>query len=309
MSGTNSIFGTINTFSVKNFINSRRKKSNPDPGEDVGRKRGDEGLEHFDTDDYTATMDISDTYASLSGSQSVRSGLNNAATHVYYIYLTESCCIEVSASQQNSTVKNILVQVRLFDSFTSSINSSDPYQFPCLLATLKSIRKIKANEELIDEYCLVEHIEQEQSITNTSADSQSLVPSGKPVNNKKIIVKSRILRPNENLFVLTHVWNQMKLDRKDGFRSAKLILTKKQPPTLPAHMNARKPTSLLKHRFSLQPRTSVASSTTTSATTSTKVSSLNNQTKTAPVEQLADKTAVQKSTGDKPQKNKISKLK
>lgn len=309
MSGTNSIFGTINTFSVKNFINNRRKKSNPEHGEDAGRKRADEEQEHFDTDEYTATMDISDTYASLSGSQN-RTGLTNAATHVYYIYLTESCCIEVSASQQNSTVKNILVQVRLyFDSFTSSIISSDPYQFLCLLATLKSIRKIKANEELIDEYCLVEHIEQEQSITNSNADSQSPVPSGKAVNNKKILVKSRILRPNENLFVLTHVWNQLKLDRKDGFRSAKLILTKKQPPALPAHMNGRKPTSLLKHRFSLQPRTSVASSTTTATTTSTKVSSLNNQTKKAPVEQLADKTAVQKSPGDQPQKTKIHRLK
>lgn len=35
----------------------------------------------------------------------------NHATHIYYIYLTESCCVEVSASQQNSTVQNILIQV------------------------------------------------------------------------------------------------------------------------------------------------------------------------------------------------------
>ena len=97
-------------------------------------------------------------------------------------------------------------------------------------------------------------MEQEQSDEQTT---------GKNHLAKKVVIKSRILRPNENLFVLAHVWNQMKLERKDGFRNAKLILTKKQPPTLPPHMTGRKPVSLLKHRFSLQPRPSTTTHTQT----------------------------------------------
>ena len=64
----------------------------------------------------------------------------------------------------------------------------------------------------------------------------------------------------------------MKQERKDGFRNAKIILTKKQAPVLPAHLNTRKPTSLLKHRFSLQPKSSYLS--TTIPATGTKMATL-----------------------------------
>ncbi len=140
------------------------------------------------------------TINGTSGYSSV--GMNNNAItlnntlHSYFIYLTESCCVEVSTTQSNSTVQNILLQ---------------------------SLRKIKASEDS-NEYCLVEHIEQEQSmsannpeITNVASNSNSVV------NKNKTIIKTRILRPNENLFVLTHVWNQMKQEKKDGFKNVKVI--------------------------------------------------------------------------------------
>ena len=36
---------------------------------------------------------------------------SSANLHTYYIYLNESCCVEVSATQQGSTVHNLLLQV------------------------------------------------------------------------------------------------------------------------------------------------------------------------------------------------------
>jgi hypothetical protein len=41
-----------------------------------------------------------------------------------------------------------------------------------------------------------------------------------------VVKTTRILEPNENLFLLTHVWNQLKSEGKDGFKNVKIILTK-----------------------------------------------------------------------------------
>ena len=94
----------MNTFGVKNFMNRRKKE----PSECESRKNT-VNKDEIANDNFTASMNFSDTYMSISESNKVPFTSNTS--HVYYIYLTESCCVEVSASQQNSTVKNILVQV------------------------------------------------------------------------------------------------------------------------------------------------------------------------------------------------------
>ena len=89
--------------------------------------------------------------------------------------------------------------------------------------------------------------------SSNSPTSSSLASNPSGIQ-KKVIVKTRILAPSENLFVLTHVWNQMKQDRKDGFKYSKIILTKKNSTKLST--SPKKQSTLLKHRFSLQPKTS-----------------------------------------------------
>jgi hypothetical protein len=73
--------------------------------------------------------------------------------------------------------------------------------------------------------------------------------------NVGLLVKTRILAPNENLFVLTHVWNQMRTERRDGFKAARVMLSRKhQPVSAKSNGNFKKlQQNLLKHRMSLQP--------------------------------------------------------
>ena len=213
---------------------SKRKKSAPE--QESSRKNLNE-----DDDEH-------DTYASKVSIHSNTSG----HLHTYYIYLNESCCVEVAASQQSSSVQNLLTQ---------------------------ALRKMKAAED-INDYCLVEHIELEQpvqseepSITNTSVISTnysniSKNPSSTGTkttmvttsstktlsNHNNMIVKKRILAPNENLFILSHVWNQMKNEKKDGFKSGKVILTKRKSlngKNSSLKGNGESKSSGLKHHFSL----------------------------------------------------------
>lgn len=87
---------------------------------------------------------------------------------------------------------------------------------------------MKALDDL-NEYCLVENIELEQQIVHEDSSMTNSTSNELSSNNnqKKVIVKTRVLGPNENLFLLTHVWNQMRNEKKDGFKYAKVILTKK----------------------------------------------------------------------------------
>ncbi len=136
---------------------------------------------------------------------------------------------------------------------------------------LKVLQKIKVTGE-INDYCLIEHLEYEQyfpkqvsisenETTNSfssSANNLNLSQSNitKTSNNKRLTVKTRILAPNENLFILTHVWNNMKTEKKDGFKYAKIILTKRKTVAKLHDANLRQQASLLsKHRMSLQPTT------------------------------------------------------
>ncbi|RNA40625.1 hypothetical protein BpHYR1_031820 [Brachionus plicatilis] len=110
------------------------------------------------------------------------------ALYTYQIHLNESCCIEVNASQRDSYVSNILIQ---------------------------TLNKLKSAEDPKD-YCLIEYSEYENWSKKKESKSKD----------DKRSVKTRILAQNENLFLLQHVWNQMKNDNKDGFKFAKLILTR-----------------------------------------------------------------------------------
>jgi hypothetical protein len=156
------------------------------------------------------------------------------------------------------------------------------------------LQKIKANGDFA-EYCLVEHLEFEQFLTkqisinsptppplplsnpptNTSNSTSNLnvsaaaigghrhhhTTTSSSVNNKKLIVKTRILGPNENLFILTHVWNKMREDKKDGFKYAKIKLTKrKNMIALHDTSSLKMQSSLARHRMSLQPITTASSS-------------------------------------------------
>lgn len=97
-------------------------------------------------------------------------------------------------------------------------------------------------------------------------------------------VKSRILGATENLFLLTHVWNQMKTEGRDGFKFAKVILTKRRalPKLHQLSLKKRKQAILAQHRMSLQPKpttttttTTTSSATKTTTTTTTTTSSTN----------------------------------
>ncbi len=93
------------------------------------------------------------------------------------------------------------------------------------------MRKIKAVEDS-SEYCLIEHLEFEQQQQQQQQPKSSLSTSDQlttsQTTNSKLIVKTRVLELTENLFVLTHVWNKMMNEKKDGFKMAKVKLTKKK---------------------------------------------------------------------------------
>lgn len=116
------------------------------------------------------------------------------ALYTYQIYLNESCCIEINASQRDSFVSNILIQ---------------------------TLYKIKSSEDPND-FSLIEFIEYEISLKNMPIDYKK---NNVFIQNKKSI-KTRILERNENLFLLQNVWNQMKNEKKNGFKYAKIILTR-----------------------------------------------------------------------------------
>jgi hypothetical protein len=149
--------------------------------------------------------------------------------------LNDSCTIEVHASRQGSAVQNVLKL---------------------------ALDKIKANENP-SEYCLVEHIEQEKtilkqdSINSISQKRSTQYPASSMQKKLSVVKTTRILEPNENLFLLTHVWNQLKSEGKDGFKNVKIILTKTSTkPDSMLSASRLKRSSLLKHRFSLQPKPS-----------------------------------------------------
>lgn len=138
------------------------------------------------------------------------------------------------------------------------------------------MRKIKAVEDP-SEYCLVEHVELEQvfqedeslNLTASATTALNLTNSSSSSNNskKKLTVKTRILAPSENLFLMTHVWNQMKAEQKDGFKFVKVILTRKNSITRLHNLSLPRQSSLAKPRISIssQPKTTT---TTTTLTTS-----------------------------------------
>ena len=106
-SGGNGAFGRslMNSFGVKNLINRRKKSApeqetkkiivNTDPDEDYEAPEAD----------YSSIIYSNRISAQLAASAA------STATHIYYIYLTDSCCVEVSSTQPNSTVQNLLLQV------------------------------------------------------------------------------------------------------------------------------------------------------------------------------------------------------
>jgi hypothetical protein len=127
--------------------------------------------------------------------------------------------------------------------------------FQFLFKNKKVLKKIKANEDP-SEYCLLEHIEIEQNnyspsttltttettktTTTTSNDGTTTTTTETTRKNskgqqttsghqmkRKNITKTRVLGLNENMFVLTHVWNKMKAEKVDSKMIAKVILTKK----------------------------------------------------------------------------------
>ncbi len=100
----------MNSFGVKNLIN-RRKKSAPEQETKkiIVNTDPDEDYEAPEPD-YSSIIYTNRISAQLAASAA------STATHIYYIYLTDSCCVEVSSTQPNSTVQNLLLQVKkLFD--------------------------------------------------------------------------------------------------------------------------------------------------------------------------------------------------
>ena len=57
-------------------------------------------------------------------------------------------------------------------------------------------------------------------------------------NKSKLITKTRVLNPTDNLNDLTNVWAKMKLEKKDGFKQAKVILVKKKALQTPNSLNS-----------------------------------------------------------------------
>lgn len=218
--------GLISFSGVKNFIsnNTKRKKSAPEPEikKNINVKNDDEELDYLN-DHYSSKLSFGGT-----------SQTNLTPLNTYTIYLNDSCTIEVTATRQGSVVANVLKL---------------------------ALDKIKANEDP-SEYCLVEHIEQEKtilkqdsinSINNNNTINRTSYPCG--MQKKLSVVRTtRILEPNENLFLLTHVWNQLRNEGKDGFKNVRIILTKMS--LKPEAFYKPKRASLLKHRFSLQPKPS-----------------------------------------------------
>ena len=236
---------------MKSLIN-KRKKSVPESEISLKTSQAQPQLHYHHHHHYDATAVSSELVAAASSPTS---------TTTYNIFLNESCSVEVTAAQQTSTVQHLLGLI---------------------------LQKIKVNGDL-SEYCLVEHLEFEQilakqvSISAAASNSSSSQPrqqqqqqqqqqtSNSITNlanegsnqNKKLIVKTRILGAKENLFILSHVWKKMKEDRKDGFKYAKIILTKRKAITtalMPTHFEngasgsaLQKQASLAKHRMSLQP--------------------------------------------------------
>lgn len=119
--------GGIFSFSVKSLISGgvgRRKKSAP---EQELRRVGYDTSNTINIDlDETGMMMMMGSSANAAGcgadDQHIPSDYLNrmsqihvtssSVIHTYYIYLNESCCVEVSATQQGSTVHNLLTQVR-----------------------------------------------------------------------------------------------------------------------------------------------------------------------------------------------------
>ena len=59
--------------------------------------------------------------------------------------------------------------------------------------------------------------------TNSSASGGT-----SKLNQPKSITKTRVLNASDNLHSLTNTWNKLKLEKKDGFKQAKVILVKKK---------------------------------------------------------------------------------
>lgn len=98
-SGTSgSAFGSgIFSFSVKSLIGKRKKSA---PEQELKRVVYDDDNTDYIPSEYLPKM----SQVHLS---------SNSALNSYYIYLNESCCVEVNATQQASTVQNLLAQVQL----------------------------------------------------------------------------------------------------------------------------------------------------------------------------------------------------
>ena len=97
--------GLLN-FGMRNFI--KRKKSAPE-AQDLKRAinlhhhaHHAKNNEYEDEDDETLHYD----YSPKMSAHSASSPLNS-----YYVYINENCCVEIHASQHNSIVQNILIQV------------------------------------------------------------------------------------------------------------------------------------------------------------------------------------------------------
>jgi hypothetical protein len=69
-------------------------------------------------------------------------------------------------------------------------------------------------------------------------NSSSLSGGTNSSNKSKLITKTRVLNPNDNLNELTNVWAKMKLEKKDGFKQAKVILVKKKALQTPNSLNS-----------------------------------------------------------------------
>lgn len=278
LSGHSPHNGSSNMF---RFMNKRKKSA---PEQEIKRLYGD----HYYHDDRLESI-CSAASGNLITSTDIhhsRVSLNssNNLTTTYNIYLNESCSVEVTASQHASTAQNILNMV--------SYKSKEILAFNILEYFKQVLQKIKVAGDFL-EYCLVEHLEFEQGTTkqvsinvstpsipqstaahqsnsvtnlnNVSSPSTSMIHHNNNLTtgackqqpqNYKSVMKKRILGPNENLFVLTHVWNKMREDKKDGFKCAKIILTKrKEMLKLHDASYLKKQSSLAKHRMSLQPTT------------------------------------------------------
>lgn len=134
------------------------------------------------------------------------------------------------------------------------------------------------------------------SSVNVSSATSGSSSHGK----KKVTVKTRILGASENLFILTHVWNQMKIDGRDGFKFAKVILTKRRalPRLHQLSLKKRKQAILAQHRMSLQPKPTTTTTTTTSSTNGTKTTTTTTTT-TSSTNVITNKTPASNGSGSR----------